>query len=166
MEPGETIEDAVRREVLEETGISVDSVQYFLSQPWPLPRGAAFGQCKFLTSCTISVTKLQNFIILSASMMLTVMIGCFGKATNDNIVAAPGEIEQAEWIPLDQIKTMVEKSETMKSVPKNTTDDAEWSIPGQFAVAHHIIKGWVQLKHRRLPVTNLYDRLWNSSASS
>lgn len=46
IEPGETLEDAVRREVEEETEIRVGTVQYYLSQPWPLPRGAAFGQCK------------------------------------------------------------------------------------------------------------------------
>ena len=33
--PGETIEDAVRREVLEETGVKVGRVEYAGSQPWP-----------------------------------------------------------------------------------------------------------------------------------
>lgn len=37
VEPGETLEDCVRREVLEETGISVHAIKYFGSQPWPFP---------------------------------------------------------------------------------------------------------------------------------
>ena len=37
VEPGETLEDAVRREAREETGIVVDSVDYVASQPWPFP---------------------------------------------------------------------------------------------------------------------------------
>jgi NAD+ diphosphatase len=37
VEPGETFEDCVAREVLEETGIVVKSVKYFGSQPWPFP---------------------------------------------------------------------------------------------------------------------------------
>jgi NAD+ diphosphatase len=37
VEPGETLEDCVRREVLEETGIEVKSIRYFASQPWPFP---------------------------------------------------------------------------------------------------------------------------------
>lgn len=36
-EPGETLEDAVRRETYEETGVRVGEVDYFGSQPWPLP---------------------------------------------------------------------------------------------------------------------------------
>ena len=37
VETGETAEDAVRREVLEETGISVKDVRYVASQAWPVP---------------------------------------------------------------------------------------------------------------------------------
>ncbi len=43
IEPGETIEDAVRREVLEETGISVAEVAYHASQPWPFPSSLMIG---------------------------------------------------------------------------------------------------------------------------
>jgi NAD+ diphosphatase len=43
VEPGESIEQAVRREVLEESGIHVGAVSYFGSQPWPLPRSLMIG---------------------------------------------------------------------------------------------------------------------------
>jgi len=42
-EPGETLEDAVRREVLEETGVLVGEVSYFGNQPWPLPASLMLG---------------------------------------------------------------------------------------------------------------------------
>ncbi|KRC54753.1 MULTISPECIES: NAD(+) diphosphatase [unclassified Nocardioides] len=42
-EPGETLEDAVRREVLEETGVAVGEVTYFGNQPWPLPSSLMLG---------------------------------------------------------------------------------------------------------------------------
>ncbi|WP_240311529.1 NAD(+) diphosphatase [Nocardioides houyundeii] len=42
-EPGETLEDAVRREVAEEVGITVGAVTYFGSQPWPLPASLMVG---------------------------------------------------------------------------------------------------------------------------
>jgi len=37
VEPGETLEECVHREVKEETGIEVRNVRYFASQPWPFP---------------------------------------------------------------------------------------------------------------------------------
>ena len=43
VEPGETMEDAVRREVQEETGVLVGEVSYFGSQPWPLPASLMIG---------------------------------------------------------------------------------------------------------------------------
>lgn len=43
VEPGETIEAAVRREVWEETGIRVGAVDYLSSQPWPFPSSLMFG---------------------------------------------------------------------------------------------------------------------------
>jgi NAD+ diphosphatase len=43
VEPGETIEDAVRREVAEETGVLVEDVRYVESQPWPFPSSLMLG---------------------------------------------------------------------------------------------------------------------------
>lgn len=43
MEPGETIEAAVRREVGEETGVEVGPVRYLASQPWPWPSSLMLG---------------------------------------------------------------------------------------------------------------------------
>lgn len=43
VEPGESLEDAVAREVLEETGVRVDGVQYHSSQPWPFPSSLMLG---------------------------------------------------------------------------------------------------------------------------
>ena len=43
VEPGETIEAAVRRETFEEAGIRVGEVRYLSSQPWPFPNSLMFG---------------------------------------------------------------------------------------------------------------------------
>lgn len=43
VEPGESLEDAVVREVLEETGIAVRDVRYHSSQPWPFPASLMLG---------------------------------------------------------------------------------------------------------------------------
>jgi len=43
VEPGETIEDAVRRETLEESGVTLGRVRYHASQPWPFPHSLMIG---------------------------------------------------------------------------------------------------------------------------
>ena len=43
MEPGETLEEAVRREILEESNIRVGRVRYLASQPWPFPSTLMIG---------------------------------------------------------------------------------------------------------------------------
>jgi NAD+ diphosphatase len=43
VEPGETLEEAVRREVLEESSITVGDVHYHSSQPWPFPGNIMLG---------------------------------------------------------------------------------------------------------------------------
>jgi NAD+ diphosphatase len=43
VEPGERLEDAVAREVLEESGVAVRDVRYVASQPWPFPVSLMLG---------------------------------------------------------------------------------------------------------------------------
>ncbi len=43
VDPGESVEEAVHREVFEETGIQVANVRYFNSQPWPFPNSLMLG---------------------------------------------------------------------------------------------------------------------------
>ena len=43
VETGETLEQAVEREVMEETGLTIRNLRYFDSQPWPYPSGLMVG---------------------------------------------------------------------------------------------------------------------------
>lgn len=54
---GEVIEDAVRREVEEESGVKVGSVQYVSSQPWPMPSSLMIGCLAIAVSTDIKVDE-------------------------------------------------------------------------------------------------------------
>jgi NAD+ diphosphatase len=58
VDPGETLEEAVAREVLEESGVIVntDDVSYVASQPWPFPASIMLGFCASAISQTIDIS--------------------------------------------------------------------------------------------------------------
>ena len=62
IEPGESMEDAVRRETVEEAGIVCGRVAYFASQPWPFPMSLMIGaHAEALTEdITIDTTELDG----------------------------------------------------------------------------------------------------------
>ncbi|RPF70800.1 NAD(+) diphosphatase [Aurantiacibacter spongiae] len=62
VEPGESLEEAVAREVMEEAGIAVRDVSYVASQPWPFPSQLMLG-CHALADSrelTIDTTELED----------------------------------------------------------------------------------------------------------
>ena len=69
LEPGETIEAAVRREVLEESGIAVGEVSYLASQPWSFPNSLMIG-CHghaLDTNIRIDPNELEDALWISKS---------------------------------------------------------------------------------------------------
>ncbi|XP_054467337.1 peroxisomal NADH pyrophosphatase NUDT12 [Anoplopoma fimbria] len=57
VEPGETMEEAVRREVEEESGVKVGPVQYVSCQPWPMPSNLMIGCLAVAMSTDIKVDE-------------------------------------------------------------------------------------------------------------
>ena len=100
-EPGELIEEAVRREVAEEVGVTCARVRYFASQPWPFPA--------------------------------SLMIGCHAEAVSDEVVIDKSEIEDARWFDRAELKSML-----LRQHPQ------ELSTPPPIAIAHHIIRDFVE----------------------
>lgn len=76
VEPGETIEDAVRRETLEEAGIATGRVAYRQTQPWPFPMSLMIGCLAEAISTDIVIDPLELeaarwFTRAEAAAMLT-----------------------------------------------------------------------------------------------
>ena len=59
VEPGETIEAAVRREIHEETAVACRAVQYFASQPWPFPASLMIGCFARAESRSFKVDRVE-----------------------------------------------------------------------------------------------------------
>ncbi len=57
VDPGESLEEAVIREVLEETAVVVENPQYITSQPWPFPASVMLGFTAVATSTTIDISQ-------------------------------------------------------------------------------------------------------------
>lgn len=77
VEPGETVEAAVRREVAEETGIRCGRVEYLASQPWPFPASLMLG-CRAEAldeAITLERTELDDALWLSREEVVPVLAG-------------------------------------------------------------------------------------------
>jgi len=99
-QPGESLEDAVVREVQEEAGVTLQELAYHSSQPWPFPS--------------------------------SLMIGCHAKALTRDIVVDRKELEDARWFSRDEVVTMLKRQHP-----------AGLTTPPPVAIAHHIIRAWV-----------------------
>ena len=100
VEPGETIESAVRREVLEESRIAVGRVRYIASQPWPFP--------------------------------MSLMFGCHGEASSQNITIDPAELADARWVSRDDVIAILAGKHN------------EISPPRAGAIAGALIQAWAE----------------------
>ncbi len=67
VEPGETLEAAVRREVMEEAGVTIGAVRYLASQPWPFPASLMFGCAAEALSTSLHIDPVE----IEAAMWVT-----------------------------------------------------------------------------------------------
>ncbi|MDQ3144725.1 MAG: NAD(+) diphosphatase [Pseudomonadota bacterium] len=82
VEPGETIEAAVARELFEEAGIRVTGVTYLASQPWPFPSSLMIGAHAIATSDSLIIdrTELDDARWFSRSEVAAALAGDPGAA--------------------------------------------------------------------------------------
>ena len=77
VEPGETLEAAVRREVAEETGVAVGRAEFLPTQPCPSPASLMLGARGEATSETITLdpAELEDALWVTKDEMVTILAG-------------------------------------------------------------------------------------------
>ncbi len=98
VEPGETIEEAVARELFEEAGVRVRDVRYVMSQPWPFPSSlmiACIGQADD-DALTLDQTEIEDAFWCDADGVRAALAG-----DPDALFAAPPPMAVA-WHLLDR----------------------------------------------------------------
>ena len=77
VEPGETLEAAVRREVFEEAGVGVGVVHYLASQPWPFPASLMIGCSGEATdrAITLDPNEIEDARWVSREQMVSIFAG-------------------------------------------------------------------------------------------
>ena len=88
VEPGESTEDAVRREVFEETAIIVEDVEYFSSQAWPFPNSLMLG---FRAKYASGEIKIDGEEIVAADWFKATEMPHF----------FPGRVSISQWLIQD-----------------------------------------------------------------
>ncbi|WP_287940392.1 NAD(+) diphosphatase [Sphingopyxis sp.] len=80
VEPGESLEEAVARELFEEAGIAVSNVSYVASQPWPFPSSLMIG-CRAVArdpALTIDTTELEAAMWVDRAEVRAALAGDMG----------------------------------------------------------------------------------------
>ncbi len=93
VEPGESLEDAVRREVFEETNIRVAAVHYHSSQPWPFPSSLMLGFVAEVDAENIAEIRLND-----------------------------GELEDAQWFTRKELRSGFPKLPFRISIARRLVD--------------------------------------------
>lgn len=96
VETGETLEQCVEREVMEETGLNVCNIRYFASQPWPYPCGLMVG---FTAEYAGGEMHLQRS-----------ELSCGGWFRRDTLPEIPGRASLARWLIDDWMELQGYKS--------------------------------------------------------
>jgi NAD+ diphosphatase len=95
MEPGETIEEAVRREILEEAGVRCGAVRYVGCQPWPFPMSLMIGAIAEATSEAITIDREE---LEDARWLTRADVAAMLEGTHADGFKAPGRIAIAHHL--------------------------------------------------------------------
>lgn len=111
-EPAESIEEAVRREVWEESGVHLGRVVIHSTQPWPYP----------------------------ANLMIGAIGQALPDGETINLGHDP-ELEDAKWVTMDEVRDALKRNtSSLGEGPPEGYKDGELRLPPRTAIAHQLLK--------------------------
>lgn len=117
LEPGESIEEAVRREVWEEAGVKVGRVVVHSTQPWPYP----------------------------SSLMIGAIAQALPGVANEEITLNDKELEAARWFSLDEVRAALAKGgSALGSASAGPHTEGELRVPPSQAIANRLMTAVVE----------------------
>jgi NAD+ diphosphatase len=114
LEPGESVEEAVRREVWEESGVKVGRVVIHSTQPWPYPANLMIGA-----------------------------IGQAVEGGENVHLGHDEELEDAKWFPVEEVRAAIKKGGSGLDASDEGTKPGELRIPPATAIAHQLMSAVV-----------------------
>ncbi|CDR99020.1 related to NPY1-NADH diphosphatase [Sporisorium scitamineum] len=129
-EPGESFEEAVRREVLEESGIQVDQVIYHSSQPWPYPTNLMAGFYGIAKSDNEKDIRLDLDNELEHARFYT-------KQEILDVLGGDTQVTRAELAKIDQ------QHDDVKEVEKRRKE-VGIRLPPRTAIARVLVEAWAK----------------------
>jgi NAD+ diphosphatase len=148
LEAGEALEEGAAREVQEESGVSIDyeRMKYAGSQPWPLGRGV-YGQ----VMVGFLATALPDASVSSASAGDADVAngGTSRPGTLPTINIDRDELQDARWYSRAEVLTCLQQwyaeagAATIGGDTAAADVQTQLRIPGPYAIAHQLIKAWV-----------------------
>lgn len=116
MEPAESIEDAVRREVWEESGVTASQVRIHSSQPWPYPANLMIGAIGQVSDPALETICLEH----------------------------DAELEDARWFSVAEAEEALEVgSAALDAKPPPELKDGKLRLPPPMAIAHQLVRAAV-----------------------
>lgn len=144
VEPGESIEDCCRREVLEEAGVEVESVHYHSSQPWPFPGSLMIGVLgRAAPDAQIRLdldNELQDAKFFPRSLILDAL---------DSSKQVELTEEELQRFDDNLASSVLAGKRTEPHAASGGQGQVHFAIPPPTAIAHQLIRSWAMKDHSR-----------------
>ena len=134
VDPGETLEASVNREVLEETAIIAENPTYIASQPWPFPASIMLG---FIAQASSEKIDTKQDSLEDAQWFSREQLANF--TGNQAVIKTEGE--QKKWV--DNTAQSTEQSEEKNTAQPSPQASPQYKMSSSDSISSYLITAWL-----------------------